>query len=744
MYLSPRTFTQNFPGHKSGTLAHCQLFEIQSRGSHMTPPILCVLFVSVVTFIYNFRPYSSVLDDQICLNAMQREISRCASDVKVTLQPVTSIQNNKYARRMVLAVQQRKITEVLDTNDVELEDSVRHTLCGHSLRVGQKIPFRFKNFTLVIQVQIIHCIRKGDDFTDSSDQTDIDQSQSLDGLIVPQTEFFFLSGDVNQTGVQIRKKKMVQKDIFQISSNLEELGIGGLSKEFADINRRAFTSRANPGIAEQFGNQHVKGILLYGPPGTGKTLIARQIGKLLKAREPKIVNGPEILNKFVGQSEENIRALFADAEKEQKERGDASGLHIIIFDELDAICKQRGMTASSSSGVGDTVVNQLLSKIDGVNSLNNILLIGMTNRKDLIDEALLRPGRLEIHIEVSLPDEKGRLEILRIKTAKMRESKRLDPSVDLAELAARTKNFSGAEIEGLIRSASSWAMDRISKNTNSDDVRANSDDFNKAFEEVKPAFGVQEEQLKHKIQYGICQYNADFSKMLKELLFTVRNDSSYDEGSVVIPLLVHGLNGCGKSALAAHVAKESDFGFVKFVSAKQMAREGEAGRCARLVKIFDDAEKSTNSLIILDDLEKLLDYTPVGPRFHNSVLQLIKSSISDASENAKGRLVVIATTSHLDFINYSGLGEAFLSTFEIPSVHQSDLPTVIRHWQGLKNNIDNPEGVAQEFLSCSSRIPIKKAFEVLKLAERFDEDGVIRENNVQRSIIRCRLAKKDD
>lgn len=104
------------------------------------------------------------------------------------------------------------------------------------------------------------------------------------------------------------------------------------------------------------------GIVLHGPPGTGKTLIARQIGKMLNAREPKVVNGPEVLSKYVGASEENIRKLFADAEKEYKEKGDESGLHIIIFDELDAIFKHRGST-NSSTGVGDTVVNQLLSKV---------------------------------------------------------------------------------------------------------------------------------------------------------------------------------------------------------------------------------------------------------------------------------------------------------------------------------------------------------------------------------------------
>jgi len=97
----------------------------------------------------------------------------------------------------------------------------------------------------------------------------------------------------------------------------EDMGIGGLDSEFGNIFRRAFASRVfPPGLVEKLGIQHVRGILLFGPPGTGKTLMARQIGKMLNAREPKIVAGPEILNKFVGQSEENIRKLFADAEKE--------------------------------------------------------------------------------------------------------------------------------------------------------------------------------------------------------------------------------------------------------------------------------------------------------------------------------------------------------------------------------------------------------------------------------------------
>jgi vesicle-fusing ATPase len=141
--------------------------------------------------------------------------------------------------------------------------------------------------------------------------------------------------------------------------------------------------------------------------------------------------------------------------------GDASMLHIVILDEMDAICKQRG-SVKDGTGVSDSVVNQLLSKIDGVDSLNNILLIGMTNRKDMIDDALLRPGRLEVHVEIGLPDKQGRIQVLNIHTKRMRENKRLTAEVfqKIDELAEKTKNFSGAELEGLVKAASSYALTR--------------------------------------------------------------------------------------------------------------------------------------------------------------------------------------------------------------------------------------------------------------------------------------------
>jgi vesicle-fusing ATPase len=151
--------------------------------------------------------------------------------------------------------------------------------------------------------------------------------------------------------------------------------------------------------------------------------------------------------------------------------------------------------------------------MDGVNALNNILIIGMTNRLDMIDEALLRPGRLEVHMEISLPDEAGRIQILNIHTSKMRASNTMADDVNINILASETKNFSGAEISGLVKSATSFAFNRhIKVGTTagiSDDVeklKVTMADFEGALKEIQPAFGVAEDELKNAIPNGIIHF----------------------------------------------------------------------------------------------------------------------------------------------------------------------------------------------------------------------------------------------
>jgi len=242
-------------------------------------------------------------------------------------------------------------------------------------------------------------------------------------------------------------------------------GVGGLDEELQSIIRRVFLSRRLPeGTVESLGLQHISGVLLYGPPGCGKTLIARLISQAMTEREAVIVNGPEVLDKWVGEAERNVRALFAEAELEWLQRGRESALHVVVLDELDAFCRSRGSLRGDTSGVRDSVVNQLLAKMDGVKRLENVLVIGLTNRKDLIDPALLRPGRLEVHVEIKAPTTNGRKEIMAIHLKKMKEAGRLTPGAlqwaETEPLDPEMDGWSGADIAGLVRSATSFAVQR--------------------------------------------------------------------------------------------------------------------------------------------------------------------------------------------------------------------------------------------------------------------------------------------
>ncbi|KAL1464946.1 hypothetical protein WDU94_004546 [Cyamophila willieti] len=466
-----------------------------------------------------------------------------------------------------------------------------------------------------------------------------------------------------------------RQSIINPTWDFNKMGIGGLDKEFNAIFRRAFASRVfPPEVMEQIGCKHVKGILLYGPPGTGKTLMARQIGQMLNAREPKIVNGPQILDKYVGESEANVRRLFADAEEEERRAGPNSGLHIIIFDEIDAICKARG-SSGGNTGVHDTVVNQLLSKIDGVEQLNNILVIGMTNRRDMIDEALLRPGRLEVQMEISLPNEGGRLQILNIHTTRMRAHKKLDDDVNLKELSALTKNFSGAEIEGLVRAAQSTAMNRLIKASNKVEVdpqaleklRVTRSDFLHALEtDIKPAFGTSAEALEHFLARGILNWGTPVKNCLEDGRIFIQQAKD-TESCGLVSVLLEGPPNAGKTALAAQLAKDSGFPFIKVCSPEDMVGYSESAKCQTIRKVFDDAYRSTLSCILVDNIERLLDYGSIGPRYSNLTLQALLVLLKKEPPRGK-KLMVLCTSSRRQVLEDMEMLSAFTAVLHLPNL----------------------------------------------------------------------------
>ncbi|KAM0330577.1 hypothetical protein ACHAQA_003525 [Verticillium albo-atrum] len=552
----------------------------------------------------------------------------------------------------------------------ELAAEFRKTFRNQLVSPGQRFLLPIRNVTLLLVPTSVGLVQLGmaSEEADATTSTD----PQCRGILVEETNVNMFKAPDSDVDLKSDGKGANINPILAKNFNFEDLGIGGLDDQFANISRRAFSSRLfSPELIDKMGVKHVKGLLLFGPPGTGKTLIARQIGKALNARPPKIVNGPEVLNKYVGASEENIRKLFAEAEAEYKEKGDHSGLHIIIFDELDAVCKQRGSGAGGGTGVGDSVVNQLLSKLDGVEQLNNILLIGMTNRKDMIDDALLRPGRLEILIEIPLPDEAGRRAIFVIHTKKMLTSGLLDPAIDLDQLAAVTKNYSGAEIEGVVRAATSYAFSRHTEvgkemkvKADIDSLQVSREDFIAALNEVKPAYGVSETDLENAIRGGIIMYSPHVDAAIKNGMSFV-NTIQADDVIGKMAVLFHGPPGSGKTAIASYIAKQSGFPFIKMISPQHLtAFRDEFERKDYLTKVFNDAFRTPLSIVILDDFEKLIEWNPIGPRFSNTVLDRLMAF--------NHRIMVFATTSQRHVLKELGVLTDFRRQIKVPGVANTD------------------------------------------------------------------------
>ncbi|QSG12235.1 ATPase of the AAA+ class, CDC48 family [Halapricum desulfuricans] len=249
--------------------------------------------------------------------------------------------------------------------------------------------------------------------------------------------------------------------------------VGGLDDAKATLERAVEWPLLYGPLFEATDTEPPSGVLLHGPPGTGKTLLARAL-----AGESGVnfihVNGPELLDRYVGESEESVREVF--------DRARQTAPTIVFLDEIDAIAGRRG----DSNEVTERVVSQLLTELDGVAENPNLVVVAATNRKAAIDDALLRPGRLEEHIEVPLPDADARRKILDVHT----RDKPLDEDVDLEELVTRTEGYSGAEIEALVRKATIAAIDDIvlahapeEANEYADEISVTAAHFENALEE---------------------------------------------------------------------------------------------------------------------------------------------------------------------------------------------------------------------------------------------------------------------
>ncbi|MDR3062581.1 MAG: CDC48 family AAA ATPase [Methanobrevibacter sp.] len=275
-------------------------------------------------------------------------------------------------------------------------------------------------------------------------------------------------------------KEIQPSALREILVQIPDIGwndIGGLDDAKQELKEAIEWPLKHPETFEKFGVKPPKGTLLFGSPGTGKTLLAKAVANESEANFIT-VKGPELLSKWVGESEKGVREIFRKARQ--------TAPTVIFFDEIDSIANARG-DGGGDSGVTQRVVNQLLTEIDGMEELRDVAIIAATNRPDIIDPGLMRPGRFDRHIKVENPNEKGRLAIFKVHSKDMPLAK----DVKLEKLAKNTDGYVGADIEAVCREA---AMLTLRDNLEAEEVTMKY--FNKAMEKVKPAYN-SEEALTH-------------------------------------------------------------------------------------------------------------------------------------------------------------------------------------------------------------------------------------------------------
>ncbi len=259
------------------------------------------------------------------------------------------------------------------------------------------------------------------------------------------------------------------REVLIKKPNVKWSDIGGLKNAKEKLRELIELPLLRPDLYRAAGIKPSKGVLLHGPPGTGKTLLAKAVANEANANFIS-VKGPELISKWVGESEKHVREIFKKAKQVAPS--------IIFFDEFDSISKSRGSGMGSDSS--EKVVNQLLTELDGVEELENVMVVAATNRKDLIDEALLRPGRIDAHVELTNPDLETRKEIFKVHTKNMP----LDKNINLDEMAENSDGWTGADIEAVCRNAGISSIKRNYKEKDLSKVKITKEDFEKAMELV--------------------------------------------------------------------------------------------------------------------------------------------------------------------------------------------------------------------------------------------------------------------
>jgi transitional endoplasmic reticulum ATPase len=493
-------------------------------------------------------------------------------------------------------------------------------------------------------------------------------------IITENTEFI-----LNPTAVDIHEERAVPEVTYE--------DIGGLGEEITRIREMIEVPLKHPEIFNRLGIDPPKGVLLYGPPGSGKTLLAKAVANESEATFI-LLNGPEIMSKFYGESEKKIRDIFSEAEK--------NAPAIIFMDEIDAIAPKR---EDSYGEVERRVVSQLLTMMDGLKERGRVVVIGATNRPDAIDPALRRGGRFDREISIGVPDRKGRESILKIHTRNMPLAK----DINIEKYAEITHGFVGADLSTLCKEA---AMARLRKaiKSNSDYLKLKEDepmpneflekliikdeDFKSALNIVQPSAMREVYVEAPNIKWAQVGGLEEIKKELKEAVeWPLSHPEAFKNMGIRPPrgVLLYGPPGSGKTLLAKAVATESQANFIQVKGPELLSKwVGESEKGVR--KVFERARQVAPCIVFFDEIDALgrrrgMD---TGSKVNDNVLNQLLAEMDGLIE--LDGVVVIAATNRPDMLDAallrSGRFDRIVTTtipdkpgrLEILKIHTKNMP----------------------------------------------------------------------
>jgi transitional endoplasmic reticulum ATPase len=425
--------------------------------------------------------------------------------------------------------------------------------------------------------------------------------------------------------------------------------IGGLKNEVQKVREMIELPLRHPEIFDRIGIEAPKGVLLHGPPGTGKTLLAKAVASETNANFYSI-SGPEIMSKFYGESEERLRDVFKEAEE--------NAPSIIFIDEIDSIAPKR---EEVSGDVEKRVVSQLLTLMDGIQSRGKLVVIGATNRPNAIDPALRRPGRFDREIDIGIPDEHGRLDILLIHSRGMP----MTEDVNLESIAKVTHGFVGADLEALSKEAAMRSLRRILPEINLEQpkipaeilnkIKITKQDFDEALRDVQPSAMrevlVQRPNVGWEDIGGLQQVKEELTEAIE---WPLKHANLFAEADVQPPkgILLYGPPGTGKTMIAKAVAATSEANFISIKGPELISKwVGESEKGVR--EVFRKARQAAPCVIFFDELDAVAPRRGGGSEGDAHVTERVISQMLtelDGLEDLKG-VVVIGATNRPDIID---------------------------------------------------------------------------------------------